>query len=201
MSFKLIVISSPTSIPNETELIISLFKAGLKIFHLRKPGMNKVRMKKLISAIPEKYHSRIVIHSNHSLSDQFSLKGIHFQKKEQLKATQLKRKGRTFSTSFHIGKDFLVTKPYDYILMSPISESISKPGYMGTTSLDILQRFLERIRIDREVKVEYIALGGLSDKNILKIRSARFHGAAMLGAIWMSKDPLKSFEKIKKKLK
>src|SRR5438445_290616 len=130
MSFKLIIISSPTSIPNETGLIALLFKAGLKIFHLRKPGMSKSRMKKIISSLPKKYHSRIVIHSNHSLLNEFSLKGIHFTEKEREKRKMnsigSKRKKRiTYSTSWHLDNNSLVVDGYDYIFFSPVYDSIS----------------------------------------------------------------------------
>ena len=56
------------------------------------------------------------------------------------------------------------------------------------------------IKMDLSVSAQFIALGGISDKNILKVKDAGFHGAALLGAIWLSKDPLKSFLNIKKRL-
>ena len=88
MNFKLIVISSPSSEPNETEAIISLFKAGLKIFHLRKPAMSEKKMNSFVSAVPKKYHSRMIIHSHYSLAKKYDLGGIHFSEKERNKNSE-----------------------------------------------------------------------------------------------------------------
>ena len=205
MSFKLIVISSPASIPNETELITSLFKAGLQIFHLRKPGMSKVKMKKIISSFPKKYHSRIVIHSNHGLINEFKLKGIHFTEKEREKRKMnsmrsKRKKGITYSTSWHLDNNSLIIDGYDHIFFSPVFDSISKSGYKSDFEISDFKRFFTWYNSGKEKQEKIIALGGVSEKNVLKLKSAGFHGAAVLGAIWMSKDPVKSFKRIEKKL-
>ena len=70
---KLIVISSPTPVPNEHEIINSLFEEGLEIFHVHKPDFSKQEIKDFIQQIPSKYHNRIALHSDfpkfHSLEE------------------------------------------------------------------------------------------------------------------------------------
>jgi thiamine-phosphate pyrophosphorylase len=70
---KLIVISSPTSIPNEHEKINSLFEEGMEQFQIHKPNFSKEEIKQFVQQIPFKYHNRIALHSDfpkfHSLKE------------------------------------------------------------------------------------------------------------------------------------
>lgn len=61
---KLIVISSPSAVPNEHEIINSLFEEGLEVFHIHKPDFSKEQIKDFIQKISSKYHSRIAQHSD-----------------------------------------------------------------------------------------------------------------------------------------
>ena len=61
---KIIVISSPIAVPNEHEIINSLFEEGLEIFQLHKPSFSKEEMKQFVQQIPFKYHNRIALHSS-----------------------------------------------------------------------------------------------------------------------------------------
>ncbi|MBI4946581.1 MAG: thiamine phosphate synthase [Bacteroidetes bacterium] len=70
---QLIVISSPTDVPNEHEIINSLFEEGLEMFQLHKPTFSKEEIKQFVQQIPFKYHNRISLHSDfpkfHSLKE------------------------------------------------------------------------------------------------------------------------------------
>jgi len=76
---KLIVISSPTPVLNEHEIINSLFEEGLEIFHMHKPDFSKEGTENFIRQIPSKYHNRIALHSDfqkfHSLEELTAHKG------------------------------------------------------------------------------------------------------------------------------
>ena len=74
---KLILISYPTNIDNEHQILAHLFDEGLEYFHLRKPGFSKARIINYLSQIPDKYYNRIVIHSHYDLIRKYNLKGIH----------------------------------------------------------------------------------------------------------------------------
>ncbi|HEY6160222.1 MAG TPA: thiamine phosphate synthase [Bacteroidia bacterium] len=201
MSFKIIVISSPTAIPAETEKIIALFRAGLKIFHLRKPGMSKAGYRKLLGNIPPKYHSRIVLHAHHSLANEFKVRGIHFTEKERKKDRGERNKRLKYSASLHAVVDvFLCRNAYDYVFISPVFDSISKKHLESKFELEILSRFFAEYCTLPGRNAEVIALGGVNEKNVRKVFNAGFHGAALLGAIWQSKDPVKNFLKIGSKI-
>jgi len=70
---KLVIISSSVSVPNEHEIINSLFEEGLEMFQLHKPDFPKEEMKQFVQQIPFKYHNRIALHSSfpkfHSLKE------------------------------------------------------------------------------------------------------------------------------------
>ena len=76
---KLIVISSPSPVPNEHAIINSLFEEGLEIFHVHKPDFNKEEINDFIQQIPDKYQSRIFLHTDfpkfHSLEELTAHKG------------------------------------------------------------------------------------------------------------------------------
>jgi thiamine-phosphate pyrophosphorylase len=78
---RLIVISSAISVPNEHEIITSLFENGLEIFHIHKPSFSKEEIKTFVQQIPFKYHNRIALHSDfpkfHSLKELEEYKGKH----------------------------------------------------------------------------------------------------------------------------
>lgn len=74
---KLIVITSPDFLPDEAQVIAALFRAGLDLLHLRKPGADISRVRQLVREIPWEYRQRIVIHDFFSLQEEFALGGIH----------------------------------------------------------------------------------------------------------------------------
>ena len=201
MAFKLIIISSPGEIPDERENVIALFRAGLKIFHLRKPGKSKAMLRKWMGGIPARYHSRIVLHSQHSLVNEFNVRGIHFTEKARKKDRGIRNKKLKYSASLHAVMDvFLCRNAYDYVFISPVFNSISKKDLESKFELEILARFFSEYCALPGKNTEVIALGGVNEKNILKVFNAGFHGAALLGAIWQSSDPVKSFLKVRSKI-
>jgi thiamine-phosphate pyrophosphorylase len=202
MSFRLIVISSPDPILSETEKITALFKAGLTTFHLRKPGMSKADMEKIIIAIPLKYRSRIVIRDHFSLVKKYELQGMHFTERERKKGTILRIAGKTCSASLHALADaFMLRDQFDYVFISPVFDSISKSALKQQFDLAIVRTFMKEYDQLPGKNAGVIALGGVNEKNVRSVKKAGFDGAALLGAVWKSKDPVKAFLKISSALR
>ena len=173
-----IVISSPTPVKNEFRIIENLFKDGLKYFHLRKPEFNFSEYENYILKIPEKYRNRIIIHSYFELLEKYNLKGFHFNKK----TIHLYERNQNIHTSYsaHTLTELKINSDkFDYVFISPIFDSISKPGYKSNFTLSEIQSFFIENNITNAV-----ALGGINFLNINKIKDINFFGAAMLGAIW-----------------
>jgi thiamine-phosphate pyrophosphorylase len=184
-AFKIIIISSPDSIPNEAEKIQSLFDAGIEIIHLRKPDWTKEALLGLIKSVNPRNLKKLVIHSHYELIEQYNLKGIHFTEKYrnglsdlQLKglATVLKRKGMTFSTSFHRLKDLNEQgNRFDYAFLSPVFDSISKQNYPSNFNLEKLKSEFQTIPPSTKV----FALGGITAANISQLDGIGFEGVAL----------------------
>ena len=191
----LITITSERVIENETVLINSLFKEGLEVLHVRKPNLDEEECKKWISKIEKQYYHQIIIHQHHDLCADFELKGIHL--KEQARrdmgndleeyVSRFKNKGYLVSSSFHSKEDLKNNgHHFDYVLLSPVFDSISKNGYLGK-KYDV-----------QGIEQTVIGLGGITTANVSKAHTLGYNGVAVLGGIWNTKNPNQSFINIKK---
>ncbi len=200
---RLIVISDSRYFAGEEDLVHAMFEAGLETFHVRKPKMSTEAMRTYLGKINSKYYSRIVIHSHHELAYKFHLKGIHLSDKHlkdhfleawlRMKYLKYKLPDLQISTSFHdLGTLLKSTKKYNYVFLSPIFDSISKLGYRNRFNMETLLTAIKKS------KYELIALGGVDEQHIQQIKDMGFSGCAVLGAVWMSDNPVEKFKTIQK---
>ena len=176
---KLIVITSPQFIGGEASYITSMLQKGIDLVHLRKPESSPCDCAKLLDAIPEELHRRIVIHYHHCLCEDYHLGGIHISPYHM--SQTLPRYGGTISRSCHSIDEIASFKSsYDYLFLSPIFNSISKQGYHGAFSALQLQEAQQKGIIDNKV----IALGGITANNLSIVKQLGFGGAALLGDVW-----------------
>ncbi len=190
--FLLLVITPEKNCPKEIELITSLFESGLKILHVRKPTFTEDELRNYLQEIPNKFRKKIIIHSHYKLAKEFSLKGIHLtERNRKLKFQNFK----IISASFHSTAEILKSRRnYEYVFLSPMFDSISKQGYKSNFNLEELESFLKR-------KNNVIALGGIYSKNIKLTMQAGFKGAAVLGSVWESRNPVKAYMGLMLKIK
>lgn len=101
----------------------------------------------------------------------------------------------TASTSIHFAKELDNLDntnnsqrrcAYRYLLVSPLFESISKPGYQANAAL--WQLPAQQKKRARGL-CPLIGMGGIDAKNIHQVLSAGFNGVALLGAIWPVLNP------------
>ncbi|MDY3787135.1 MAG: thiamine phosphate synthase, partial [Prevotella sp.] len=78
---KWIVITSPDFVSGEALFIDRLFGHGLDLLHLRKPGSTIEACRELLRQIPERWHSRIVLHDHFPLTGEFLLHGVHLNRR------------------------------------------------------------------------------------------------------------------------
>lgn len=180
---KLIVITSPQFIGGEASYITSMLQKGIDLVHLRKPESSPHDCAKLLDAIPEELHRRIVIHYHHCLCKDYHLGGMHISPYHM--SQTLPRYGGTISRSCHSIDEITSFKSsYDYLFLSPIFNSISKQGYHGAFSALQLQEAQQKGIIDNKV----VALGGITANNLSIIKQLGFGGAALLGDVWQHAD-------------
>lgn len=193
---KLIVISSPINIESEYETILLLFKAGLKYFHLRKPNLSLQEFEYFLDRIPEQYLNRVIIHQHHELIEKYPLKGVHYTKYttdfKYLDSNYKIHRSKSYHSISEIPKNSF---DYNYVFLSPIYPSISKPGYQNNFDFERLKTFLK----NKDKLPEIIALGGIDVDRIPEVKQIGFDGVAILGTIWQENTVdrrLKKFQEI-----
>lgn len=175
---KIIAITTPKIIDEDTYIIKGLLDRGIDTVHLRKPESSISECRKLLSTLDAEYRASIVIHDYPELYSEFSLRGIHINRN----ITTLPEGYNGLKTrSCHSLEEIAHYKSdFDYLLLSPIFDSISKVGYRSTFNEDVLQRASTSGIIDSKV----IALGGVTLDKISYLKGLNFGGAAMVGAIY-----------------
>lgn len=184
----LIVISSPTPITKEASLINQLFDEGLSVFHLRKPESSSQELVLLLQEINPIYYSKIALHSHHYLAKSFGINRLHYSEasRKQLSDTDFSENENILSTSVHSIADYEnLSNYFAYTFLSPVFDSISKPGYHA-----------QSFELSKKTETKLVALGGIDETNCIKAFEMGFDGVALLGSIWNSEDKLKTFKAI-----
>jgi thiamine-phosphate pyrophosphorylase len=185
----MIVITNPSAIANEIDIIDSLFKEGLFLLHIRKPDFTVIEMTQFIDQIKPEYRDRLVIHHHHELAKDFGINRIHFSEKERRNSSLIDSERKTFSTSTHSIEDFnSLENDFDYAFLSPVFTSISKENYHPKTNL------FEALKLRTNNNAKVIALGGINSENIKTALENGFDDVALLGSVWNSENPIKQFK-------
>lgn len=130
----MIVISNPTEIENEVNIIHTLFEEGMELLHIRKPNYSKKELSLFLSKINSSYYTNLVLHQHHDLAEDFEIKRLHFTEKKRLETTPVNYSKPdwclSLSTSIHSVEEFnSLPRIFDYAFLSPIYPSISKKNY------------------------------------------------------------------------
>ncbi|MBF9222934.1 thiamine phosphate synthase [Hymenobacter ruricola] len=192
---QLVVISPPHSVAFETQLATKMLAAGLARFHVRKPGWGAAETAAYVAEIPGQYRARLVLHGHHALVKELALGGAHLTAASRSAHSLPRlRAGQTISTSFHsLAEIKQHRRRYDYVFLSPIFDSISKKSYGAAFDLGEVAATLQKLRQRPGYRPQVLALGGIESTNLAAAQQAGFAGAAVLGAVWQSPDPVAAF--------
>lgn len=161
---------------NEARAVVAILDNGWDRVHLRHPNASRRDMINLLETIPQKYHSRLVLHGHFDLINEFNIGGLHLNHRCP-EPPQLYN-GALSKSCHSIGEvRESAGKGFTYVTLSPIFDSISKTGYKSRFSPKELEE-LEEI-----TDVPVIALGGINFNRLDKISRYKFSGYAMLGAL------------------
>ena len=185
----IIVITLPEFIANEAAAIVTLFEQrGIDYLHLRKPEAKEEEVEALLRQIPKKYYPRITMHDFHALALKYSLGGIHlngrhpeapdgWQGRVSISCHSIAELEMKKREGVLLGEE---RRPFDYLSLSPIFDSISKQGYHAAFSPEQLREAQLQGTIDKHV----MALGGVTFKQVVKVHDMGFGGAMILGDAW-----------------
>ena len=172
-----IVITAPGPMPGEVETVNRLFEAGLHVLHLRKPGWGREEVERFARGVEPRFRERVVVHGHRELVREYGLRGVHLPLKEVVEHGV--EDGLQVSVSCHSMEEVrALPGGVAYAFLSPVFDSVSKPGYRGAFEEEELRAFL------RETPVPVVALGGVTAENAARCRWMGFDGVAVLGYIW-----------------
>ena len=195
--FQLFVISPPEYFYAEQELLIELFEAGLEGFHLRKPSAKKEELDFFLRTIPSRFHPLIVLHQHYELSLSYAVKGIHLTELQKPHYSELAEKHKIISAAIHDLKEIKdIGNGLQYGLVSPVFDSLSKPGLKPGFKEEDLVNFLKEHHQGFE-PLPLFALGGIHSGNIGIAEQMGFTGAMALGSIWNGGDVVRNYVKLK----
>ena len=192
-----IVITKPEFFEGEAEQIVQLLDSGrADLVHIRKPqqpsslaesarGLELAelagleRLERLIQALPARVYGRLVLHDGHQLAIKYGLRGVHLNSRNPEPPAEW---SGAVSISCHTLSELSECrrKPYAYMSLSPIFDSISKRGYYSTFTPDVIASAHKVGLIDERV----MALGGITFDKITEIKEMGFGGAMILGDAW-----------------
>ncbi len=167
-----IVISNPTPITCEHQILHQLFDEGLDVFHIYKPSFSEEQTEDFIRQIPSEYHNRIVLHSRY-----FKFHSL----------TEVQECKENYNYAF--------LSP----IFDSISKKGYKSKFDLKEVKVFLQRHNNCSYLRKNGKRLLIALGGIDEDKIDTVNDLGFSGIALLGAIWQNKNPVEKFKRIKEK--
>jgi len=177
---KPIVICYPTQLDKEIEAINALFAAGLEVLHVRKPAYSEAEMVAFIDSVDAQYQDRIVVHSHLAIVEPKGLRGVHFTSYNRHLIDDYSDKPLPKSISVHSMSELInLSESFNYALLSPVFESISKEGYGPAIDQSVLKNYLEK---NHDVPV--LALGGIDHKNVDVAKELGFDGVVLHGHLW-----------------
>ena len=176
----IIVITRPDFFGGEAEKIAQLLQSGrADLVHIRKPRASQSEVEQLLFSIPTELYSRLVLHDHHSLAIKYGLRGVHLNSRNPEPPAGW---SGAVSISCHTLSELSECrrKPYAYMSLSPVFDSISKRGYRSAFSADDIAAARSQGLIDERV----MALGGITFDKITEIKEMGFGGSMILGDAW-----------------
>ncbi|WP_343700557.1 thiamine phosphate synthase [Chitinophaga sp.] len=169
------IVTSPQRVPEETKYLNELAAAGPVTLLLRKPGWELQEYSALLEGLQD--HSKVMITGYPELLGRYNVKGFHMSEsmREQQPTSPIlpaRYCNPVLSTSVHTPEN--PGPAWQYLLLGPVFDSISKKGYSG------------KAHLFNAVPPNCIAIGGIDASNITRLKAMGFHGAALLGAIWQN---------------
>lgn len=171
----LIVITLPDRVAHDEAVkITAMLDSGtVDRVHIRKPSADPGEIAGLLEAIPARLHQKLSLHSCPQLLERFPGVGWHFSSRR----AQVETPG-LLSRSCHTPAEAAEwARRCDYVTLSPVFDSISKPGYTAAA-------FTLADELAATAAGNVIALGGVTPTRLPDLRQRGYRGAAMLGYAW-----------------
>lgn len=175
---KLAVMTQPTFFVEEDKILASLFDEGLDNLHLYKPGSSPMYSERLLTLLPEDYYSKITVHDNFYLKEEYKLHGIHIDDVSQLVPKGYK--GHVSRTCTRLEDLKEAKRNSEYVFLKYIFDSQTELAQKASFTETELREASRRGLIDRHV----YALGGMNLDTVRLARDLGFGGVVISGDLW-----------------
>lgn len=167
------------------ELAAALFAGGCRWLSLREKDLPAAERRALLQrliAIAQEFHATITVHDDLAAAAELGL-GIHLPANGAVaEARRVLGVGALIGKSAHATADVIqaAADGADYVTLSPIFVSPSKPDYGPALGLDALRR---------DWPLPVLALGGVDSANASACIEAGVAGIAVMGEAMRAADP------------
>jgi thiamine-phosphate pyrophosphorylase len=193
---RIIVLSPPSADPRERPAMEGFFAAALERYHVRKPGWSEHELERWILGLPAEWRPRLVLHEHHRLVARLGLAGRH----EKDPGTGAPPRPGAASRACHDlpSLERLLDFP-GAVVFGPVFPSLSKPGHQPVPDFPwaALAGLLRVAHPASGRAARVYALGGITAERLARCRELGFDGAAVLGAVWGSPDPVAALAAIR----
>jgi thiamine-phosphate pyrophosphorylase len=202
IGFRLLVISDRKLCRHKSleEITREAFSSGVKAFQLREKDLSALALLTLarnIKKISIKSHAKLIINERLDIALLANAEGVHSPEKS-INPQDVKKFGKNLiiGKSVHSVESAIKAERdgYDYILFGPVFRTKSKIKYGRPKGIAELKK------VCCTVKIPVFALGGINPERAIKCINAGAHGAAVIGAIFKSKNVKRTVLEFKKSL-
>jgi thiamine-phosphate pyrophosphorylase len=177
------------------ELAEAVFAGGCHWFSLREKDLPPAERRALLGALVALGHrwgATVTVHDDIDAAAMADADGVHLPSGGSPEAARLRLPGALIGASAHSAEEAstLLSAGADYVTVSPVFVTASKPGYGPALGLDGLARIVAR------ATGPVIALGGVTAANAAPCLAAGAPGIAVMGEVMRAADPQAAVEAI-----
>jgi thiamine-phosphate pyrophosphorylase len=177
------------------ELAEAVFAGGCRWFSLREKDLPWAERRALLGALValgRHWGATVTVHDDVDAAAMADAGGVHLPSGGSPRAARARLPGALIGASAHSAEEAsaLLNEGADYVTVSPVFVTASKPDYGPALGLDGLAR------IAGQVESPVIALGGVTAANAAPCRAAGAYGVAVMGEVMRAANPQAAVEAI-----
>ena len=177
------------------EVAAAAFAGGCRWFSLREKDLPPQERRDLLAALValgRPFGATVTVHEDLEAVAIAGAAGVHLPGGASPQAARARLPGALIGASAHSGPEAaaLLRAGADYVTLSPVFLTASKPGYGPALGLDGLAA------IAAAAAGPVLALGGITADNAALCHAAGAHGIAVMGEVMRAPDPRASVERL-----
>ena len=191
----LLVISDRSQARRPLEQVAeAAFAGGCRWFSLREKDLPPAVRRNLLAAVValgRRFGATVMAHEDVEAVATAGAAGLHLPSGGDPRAARARLPGALIGASAHSAQEAssLLRAGADYVTVSPVFLSASKPGYSPALGLDGLATVIA------EAGGPVVALGGITPDNAALCRAAGAYGIAVMGEVMRAIDPQSCVER------